>query len=108
MPLITLLPLKLITEAVVATYVERTWAPSDGGQLRRRDRAPGRYLAYVPDELGPDLPSLGEEARSAAADALVALARADERLGTRAAYLSHLLVRSESISSSWKIGRAHV
>lgn len=101
MPSITLLALKLIREAPVATYVERTWAPSGGGQLSRRDRAPGRYLAYVPDELGAHLPNVGEEARSAAADALVALARADERLGTRAAYLSHLLVRSESISSSW-------
>ncbi|MDQ1123163.1 hypothetical protein [Microbacterium trichothecenolyticum] len=84
-----------------ANASERTWAPSEGGQLSRRDRAPGRYRAYVPDELGPDLPAVGERAQGAAADALVVLARADERLGAKAAYLSHLLVRSESISSSW-------
>ncbi|MGV1004561.1 MAG: hypothetical protein ACOYEV_07285 [Candidatus Nanopelagicales bacterium] len=29
------------------------------------------------------------------------LARADERIGSRGGYLSHLLIRSESISSSW-------
>ncbi|MDF2991528.1 MAG: fic [Microbacterium sp.] len=85
----------------MAPYVDRVWAPTEGGQLSRRDRAPGQYRAYVPQELGPGLPMLGERAQSAAADALVVLARADERLGTRAAYLSHLLVRSESISSSW-------
>ena len=85
----------------MATFVERIWAPSEGGQLSRRDRAPGRHLAYIPEELGPDLPVLSDLAQNAAADALVVLARADERLGTRAAYLSHLLVRSESISSSW-------
>jgi len=82
-------------------FVERLWNPADAGQLSRRDRAPGRYSAYVPDELGTSLPSISAEAQTAAADALAVLARADERIGTRAAYLNHLLIRSESISSSW-------
>ncbi|MEU1970935.1 Fic family protein [Microbacterium sp. NPDC019599] len=82
-------------------WIERLWGPADEGQLSRRDRAPGRYLAYVPDELGATLPVLGAEAQSAAEDALAALARADERIGARAGYLNHLLIRSESISSSW-------
>lgn len=81
--------------------VERIWNPEESGQLSRRDRAPGRYLAYVPDELGSDLPRLSDEARAAAEDAVAVLARADERIGTRGAYLNHLLIRSESISSSW-------
>ena len=82
-------------------YVERLWHPQDEGQLSRRDRAPGRYRAYVPDELGERLPALGTEAREAAEDALAVLARADERVSTRGGYLHHLLIRSESISSSW-------
>lgn len=85
----------------MAGFVERLWAPEEHGQLSRRDRAPGRYLAYVPDELGRALPRLGDEARAASEDALAVLARADERIGSRAAYLNHLLIRSESISSSW-------
>ncbi|WP_394551763.1 Fic family protein [Agromyces sp. MMS24-JH15] len=86
----------------MAHHVELLWNPSDVGGLGRRDRAPGRYLAYVPDELGVALPPLGEEARQAAEDALTVLARADERIGAEGGrYLNHLLVRSESISSSW-------
>ncbi|WP_342000796.1 Fic family protein [Microbacterium sp. LWH7-1.2] len=87
----------------MAHYVERLWRPGDesGFGLSRRDRHPGRYQAYVPDELGTKLPQLGEDAQAAAADALVVLGRADERLGERGKFLSHLLIRSESISSSW-------
>lgn len=85
----------------MATFVERLWEPEDSGQLSRKDRAPGRYLAYVPDELGDELPRLGAEAQRAAEDALAVLARADERIGEGSAYLNHLLIRSESISSSW-------
>ena len=82
-------------------YVERLWHPEDASGLSRKDRAPGRYLAYVPDELGDSLPTLGAEAQGAAEDALAVLARADERIGARGSYLNHLLIRSESISSSW-------
>lgn len=85
----------------MAEYVERLWHPEDAGGLSRKDRAPGRYLAYVPDELGRRLPILGAGAQAAAEDALAVLARADERIGTRGRYLNHLLIRSESISSSW-------
>jgi len=90
-------------EANLAEYVERLWNPREdvSAGLARRDRAPGRFRAYVPDELGTTLPTLGKEAAQAAEDALVVLARADERIGTRGRYLSHLLIRSESISSSW-------
>ena len=85
----------------MAEYAERLWHPEDAGGLSRKDRKPGRYLAYVPDELGNGLPALGTEAQGAAEDALAVLARADERIGTRGRYLNHLLIRSESISSSW-------
>jgi Fic family protein len=85
----------------MATFIERTWLPQDAAGLSRKDRAAGRYRAYVPDELGTALPRLGGEAQAAAEDALVVLARADERLGAKGGYLNHLLIRSESISSSW-------
>ena len=85
----------------MATFVERLWDPGDSGGLGRKDRTPGRYLAYVPDELGTALPAIGPEAQRAAEDALALLARADERIGESGRYLNHLLIRSESISSSW-------
>lgn len=85
----------------MAHYVERSWNPEDRAGLSKKDRTPGKYFAYVPDELGVNLPQVSPAAQEAAAEALVVLARADERLGERSAYLSHLLVRSESISSSW-------
>jgi Fic family protein len=85
----------------MVSLIERIWLPQDAAGLSRKDRAAGRYLAYVPDELGTDLPRLGDEAQSAAEDGLVVLARADERLSAKGGYLNHLLIRSESISSSW-------
>ena len=85
----------------MARFVELLWNPADEFGLSRRDRPPGRYLAYLPDELGEELPALGSPARQAGEDALAVLARADERIGSRGRYLNHLLIRSESISSSW-------
>ena len=85
----------------MGTFVERLWAPPDESGLSRKDRQPGIYRAYVPDELGVALPRLGVDAEAAAADALALLARADERIGQHGQYLNHLLIRSESISSSW-------
>jgi Fic family protein len=86
----------------MAEYIERLWNPVDEtAGLGRRDRKPGRYLAYIPDELKANLPQLSTEANEAAADALAVLARADERIGASGKYLNHLLIRSESISSSW-------
>jgi len=61
----------------------------------------GGTCGYVPDELGVDIPVIGPDAQRAAEDALALLARADERIGVRGRYLNHLLIRSESISSSW-------
>ena len=85
----------------MAFYVDLLWNPSDTAHLSRKDRAPGHYRAYVPDELGEQLPQISHEAQQAAEDALSVLARADERIGTQGGYLNHLLIRSESISSSW-------
>lgn len=85
----------------MAYCVDLLWNPEDAAHLSRKDRAPGHYRAYVPDELGEQLPRVGREAQQAAEDALAVLARADERIGTRGGYLNHLLIRSESISSSW-------
>ena len=85
----------------MGAFVERLWHPEDAGGLSRRDRAPGSYRAYVPDELDNRHPALGVEAQNAAEDALAVLARADERIGAHGRYLNHLLIRSESISSSW-------
>ncbi|TFD01324.1 Fic family protein [Cryobacterium sinapicolor] len=87
-------------------YVDLIWNPEDAAHLGRKDRAPGRYRAYVPNELGTQLPHLGQEAQQAAEDALAVLARADERIGQRGGYLNHLLIRSESISSSWIEGNS--
>lgn len=85
----------------MARYVELLWNPQEAAGLSRRDREPGRYRAYIPDELGEELPPLGSGAAAAAEEALAVLARADERIGSRGRYLNHLLIRSESISSSW-------
>lgn len=82
-------------------YTELWWQPDNAGGLSRQDRKPGRYWAYVPSELDSHLPHIGDEAQSAAEDALSVLARVDERIGDRGNFLNHLLIRSESISSSW-------
>lgn len=83
------------------SYVDLLWVPQEDAQLSRKDRKPGSYRAFVPDELGEELPALSRDAQQAVEDALAILARADERIGTRSRYLNHLLIRSESISSSW-------
>lgn len=90
----------------MAHYVDLLWNPEDAGQLTRKDRAPGHYRAYVPDELGDQLPQISQAAQQASEDALAVLARADERIGQRGGYLNHLLIRSESISSSWIEGNS--
>lgn len=57
---------------------------------------------FRPYELPLELPGLGDAATSAAADAAVTLARLDERVrSSKSLYLNHLLIRSESLSSSW-------
>lgn len=82
-------------------YVDRIWEPQDTFGMSRKDRAGGRYRAFVPDELDPALTPLSPAAERAAQDALQALTRADERVGKNGQFLNHLLIRSESISSSW-------
>lgn len=82
--------------------VELHWSPPNTAGVSRKDRASGTYHAYVPDELPLKLPTLSPEATAAADEAALILARLDERIrssGSR--YLNHLLIRSESISSSW-------
>ncbi|WP_152345896.1 Fic family protein [Brevibacterium sp. CFH 10365] len=82
--------------------VEQHWTPPNPAGLSRKDRASGTYSAFVPDELPLNLPRLGEEATAVASDAAVTLARLDERVrASESLYLNHLLIRSESISSSW-------
>ncbi|MBF4570493.1 Fic family protein [Plantibacter sp. VKM Ac-2880] len=90
----------------MAHYVDLLWNPEDSSHLGRKDRAPGRYRAFVPGLLGEGLPDIGPAARQAAEDALAVLARADERIGPRGRFLNHLLIRSESISSSWIEGNS--
>lgn len=82
--------------------VEYRWTPPNPAGLSKKDRASGTYQAYVPDELANTLPELGAEAQRAADEAAVVLARLDERISSSGStYLNHLLIRSESISSSW-------
>ena len=82
--------------------VELHWSPPSTTGLSREDRASGTYHAYVSDELPRKLPALSPEATAAADEAALVVARLDERIrssGSR--YLNHLLILSESISSSW-------
>jgi hypothetical protein len=43
----------------LALYVELVWNPDREFGLSRRDRPPGRFLAYVPDEFGEVCPKWG-------------------------------------------------
>lgn len=85
----------------MGTYVERLWQPGENRLLPSKDRRVASYLAYVPDELDPHLELFGPQTESIAASALQAIIRADERLGATSKFLNYLLIRSESISSSW-------
>ncbi|MBM6590821.1 hypothetical protein [Brevibacterium sp. RIT 803] len=81
--------------------VELRWTPPNPAELSEKDRASGTYRAYLPDELAITLPELGAKAQHAAEEAAVVLARLDERISASGStYLNHLLIRSESISSS--------
>lgn len=82
--------------------VELRWTPPNPAGLSKKNRASGTYRAYLPDELAITLPELGAKAQYAAEEAAVVLARLDERISSSGStYLNHLLIRSESISSSW-------
>lgn len=85
----------------VAEYVERRWAPSPTFGLTKKDQAGGTYRAYVPDLLGADGPALSAEVHGHVTEAQSAATRADAIIGETGLFLNHLLVRSESISSSF-------
>lgn len=85
----------------MATYVERVWAPGRDSLLPNKDRKASRYLAYVPDELPETLAAFSSGTQSVANSALQALVRADERIARSGSFFNNLLIRSESISSSW-------
>ena len=81
-------------------WVERYWEPSEVFGLSRRDQAGGSYLAFVPDQLGALGPDISGDSFSRIADAQSAVCRADGIVGESGLFLNHLLLRSESISSS--------
>lgn len=81
-------------------YLERTWLSAQTFGLSRRDREGGKYFAFIPDLLGEVGPGVGVAAFSRIADAQSAVSRADGIVGESGLYLNHLLLRSESISSS--------
>lgn len=85
----------------MSKYVERVWSPSNTFGLTRKDQAGGTYQAFVPDLLGSDGPTVSVRALSRIADAQSAVTRADGIVGESGLYLNHLLLRSESISSSF-------
>ncbi|WP_070955038.1 Fic family protein [Candidatus Rhodoluna planktonica] len=82
-------------------FIKRQWQPEPLFGYSKQDLKPGIYRAYVPDELELTLPALGPAASEAAERALRVLIRADEKIAGHGSYLNHLLIRSESISSSW-------
>jgi Fic family protein len=85
----------------MATYVERVWAPGRDSLLPNRDRKASKYLAYIPDDLPETLAPFSPGTQSVANSALQALVRADERIARSGPFFNNLLIRSESISSSW-------
>lgn len=84
-------------------YIDLLWAPADDelSGLSKKDRRAGRYRAFVPDTIADREFELSSSTLAAADQALQAVTRADERVGAQASFLHHLLVRSESISSSY-------
>ncbi|MHA3722680.1 Fic family protein [Leucobacter sp. HY1910] len=82
-------------------WVTRAWAPSNTFGLSRRQQGGGSYRAYIPDLLGSEGPQVSVHAMSRIADAQSAVTRADGMVGESGLYLNHLLLRSESISSSY-------
>lgn len=86
----------------MAQWVTRQWDPPDERvDLSRKDRRRGAYHAFVPDSVSPGLPTISEELRGDLEAATEALIRADERARHSGRFLHHLLIRSESIASSW-------
>lgn len=85
-------------------YVEQVWNEDqlELGNLSRKDQRQGVYRAYVPDLLSSQSFSFEQATVAQLEDALQAIVRADERVGQAGAiYLNNLLIRSESIASSF-------
>jgi Fic family protein len=85
----------------MAEYVERQWEPSSTFGLTKKDQAGGTYRAFIPDALGVAGPELSTEVYCLVTEAQSAATRADATIGETGLFLNHLLVRSESISSSY-------
>lgn len=85
----------------MSKYEERNWASSETFGLTRREQAGGKYLAYIPSSLETQGPDISGAALARVADAQSAVARADGIVGESGLFLNHLLMRSESISSSY-------
>lgn len=86
----------------MAQWVERHWSPSEERvDLSRKDRRRGTYSAFVPVLLNGRLPKISNDLRGDLEAATEALIRADERARNSGQFLHHLLIRSESIASSW-------
>lgn len=85
-------------------YIERVWNEDqlELGNFSRKDQRRGHYRAFVPDKLTTQRFTFDTALSAQLEDALQAAVRADERVGqSGAAYLNNLLIRSESIASSF-------
>ncbi len=84
--------------------VERQFWISDIGGIGipRRDRAGGRYDAYVPDLLAGRVFTFDGDVAADVADAERAITRLDQRAAglTNTEILARLLLRAESVASS--------
>src|SRR5579872_1770615 len=86
----------------MAKFEQRSWTPTLGTGLPRRDRLGGPYSVYIPDWLANRTFSLGGEEAADVADAEHAISDLD-RTATALAdteALARLLLRAESVASS--------
>ncbi|HZT11602.1 MAG TPA: Fic family protein [Candidatus Baltobacteraceae bacterium] len=86
----------------MAKFEQRTWTPTLGAGLPRRDRQGGRYSVYIPDRLLDRTFLLGGEEAADVADAERAISDLDRTAATLAdtEALARLLLRAESVASS--------
>src|SRR5579883_208650 len=86
----------------MAKFEQRTWTPTLGAGLPRRDRQGGRYSVYIPDSLLDRTFLLGGEEAADVADAERAISDLDRTAATLAdtEALARLLLRAESVASS--------
>lgn len=85
----------------MGSLIEQEWGGVEHSGVSRADARPGRFFAYVPDLLA-DVQYVPSPRTADVVDrANTALTRADTLLGVSSQYFASLLVRSESISSSF-------